>query len=214
MSSVDIEQGSEAWKIIRLGKVTASRVADVIAKTKTGYGASRKNYLAELVLERLTGKAEEGFTSSSMQWGTDNEPDARSAYQFEKNTRVVQVGFVAHPHIAMTGASPDGLVGDDGLLEIKCPNSATHLDTLRTNTIPSRYITQMNWQMACTGRQWCDFVSFDPRFPEHMRLFVKRHHRVDADIRALEIDVTLFLKEVDEAIDDLATEYPAFTEAA
>lgn len=210
----DLVQGSAEWFAARLGRVTASRVADVIAKTKTGYGASRKNYLAELVLERLTGKAEEGFTSSAMQWGTDNEPDARSAYQFEKNTRVVQVGFVAHPHIAMTGASPDGLVDDDGLLEIKCPNSATHLDTLRTSTIPARYITQMNWQMACTGRQWCDFVSFDPRFPEHMRLFVKRHHRVDADIRALEIDVTLFLKEVDEAIADLAAEYPAFTEAA
>ncbi|WP_421565606.1 lambda exonuclease family protein [Ochrobactrum sp. EDr1-4] len=210
----DLVQGSPEWFAARLGRVTASRVADVIAKTKTGYGASRKNYLAELVLERLTGKAEEGFTSSAMQWGTDNEPDARSEYQFEKNTKVVQVGFVDHPHIAMTGASPDGLVGDDGLLEIKCPNSATHLDTLRTNTISSRYITQMNWQMACTGRQWCDFVSFDPRFPEHMRLFVKRHHRVDADIRALEIDVTLFIKEVDEAIADLAAEYPAFTEAA
>jgi putative phage-type endonuclease len=210
----DLVQGSPEWFAARLGRVTASRVADVIAKTKTGYGASRENYLAELVLERLTGKAEEGFTSSAMQWGTDNEPDARSAYQFEKNTRVVQVGFVNHPHIAMTGASPDGLVDDDGLLEIKCPNQATHLKTLRSSTIPSRYITQMNWQMACTGRQWCDFVSFDPRFPEHMRLFVKRHHRVDADIRALEIDVTLFIKEVDEAIADLAAEYPAFTEAA
>lgn len=210
----DLVQGSPEWFAARLGRVTASRVADVIAKTKTGYGASRENYLAELVLERLTGKAEEGFTSSAMQWGTDNEPDARSAYQFEKNTRVMQVGFVNHPHIAMTGASPDGLVDDDGLLEIKCPNQATHLKTLHSGTIPSRYITQMNWQMACTGRQWCDFVSFDPRFPEHMRLFVKRHNRVDADIRALEIDVTLFIKEVDEAVADLAAEYPAFTEAA
>jgi len=203
----EIIQGSAEWFAARLGRVTASRVADVIAKTKTGYGASRKNYHAELVLERLTGTATEGFTSPAMQWGTDNEPDARSAYQFEKNIRVVQVGFVAHPSIAMTGASPDGLVGDDGLLEIKCPNSATHLETLMSEAIPAKYVTQMMWQMACTKRAWCDFCSFDPRMPENMRLFIKRLDRDDQVIADLEAEVVKFLHEVSETVETLTRKY-------
>ena len=203
----EIIQGSPEWFAARLGRVTASRVADVIAKTKTGYGASRKNYHAELVLERLTGTATEGFTSAAMQWGTDNEPDARSAYQFEKNIRVEQVGFVNHPSIAMTGASPDGLVGENGLLEIKCPNSATHLDTLMSETIPAKYVTQMMWQMACTKRDWCDFCSFDPRMPENMRLFIKRLDRDDQVIADLEAEVVKFLQEVSETVEALTRKY-------
>lgn len=210
----DIIQGSPEWHALRAGKVTASRVADLIAKTKSGFAASRANYMAELLVERLTGASAPGFSSPAMQWGTDNEPDARIAYEFYADVDVEQVAFVDHAAIAMTGASPDGLVGADGLLEIKCPNTATHLDTLLSGNIPSKYITQMNWQMACTGRQWCDFASFDPRLPERMRLFVKRHHRVDADIRSLEVDVTLFIKELDEKIAALAEAYPEFKDAA
>jgi len=203
----EIVQGSEEWLAIRVGKVTASRVADVIARTKTGWGASRANYMAELIAERLTGEPAEKFTNGAMKWGTENEPDARIAYEFRTDAEVVQVGFIPHPTIPMTGASPDGLVGEDGLVEIKCPNTATHIDTLISQAVPSKYVTQMLWQMACTGRQWCDFVSFDPRMPEHMRLFVKRVHRDDARIAELEKDVSEFLAELDAKVTELTALY-------
>jgi putative phage-type endonuclease len=196
----EIIQGSPEWFAVRLGKVTASRVNDVIAKTKTGWGASRANYAAELIAERLTGKATEGFTNAAMQWGTDCEPDARRAYEFRTDAEVVQVGFASHPTIAMSGCSPDGLVGERGLVEIKCPNTATHLDTLLNQEVPGKYVTQMMWQMACTGRAWCDFVSFDPRLPESMRLFVKRVPRNDLRISELETLVTEFLAEIEQRI--------------
>ena len=189
----EIIQGSDEWKALRCGKVTASRVADVIAKTKTGWGASRFNYAAELIAERLTGVAAEGFTNAAMQWGTDQEPSARMAYEFMQDVTVEQIAFVAHPSIADAGASPDGLVGESGLVEIKCPNTATHIDTLIKQEIPARYITQMMWQMACTGRKWCDFVSYDPRLPESMQLFVKRIERDDKLIAELENEVSIFL---------------------
>lgn len=203
----EIIQGSQEWHSIRLGKVTASRVADVVAKTKSGPAASRGNYLSDLFLERVTGAAVEGFKSSAMQWGIDNEPDARAAYQFEKNMRVAQVGFVPHNSIAMAGASPDGLVGDNGLVEIKCPFPATHLETLKTGKIPANYITQMMWQMACTGRQWCDFISYDPRFPEWGRLFIQRVPRDDARITELETEVVMFLKELSDTVQELTRKY-------
>ncbi|KFG68671.1 lambda exonuclease family protein [Microvirga sp. BSC39] len=203
----EIVQGSDEWLAVRVGKVTASRVADVVAKTKTGYGASRANYMAELIAERLTGEPAERFTNSAMKWGTEQEPDARVAYEFRVDAEVVQVGFVPHPTIAMTGASPDGLVGEEGLVEIKCPNTATHIDTLLSQTVPGKYVTQMMWQMACTGRQWCDFVSYDPRMPEHMRLFVKRVHRDDALIASLEADVAGFLAELAQKVVELTTLY-------
>lgn len=190
----DIIQGSDEWKQLRLGKVTASRVADVIAKTKSGWGTSRFNYAAELIAERLTGTTAEGFTSSAMQWGTDQEPMARMAYEFLHNVTVGQVAFVGHPTIQDAGASPDGIVGEDGLVEIKCPNTATHIDTLIAQTIPAKYITQMQWQMACTGRKWCDFVSYDPRLPESMQVFVKRVDRDEAFILELENEVVAFLE--------------------
>ncbi|KRA63077.1 lambda exonuclease family protein [Rhizobium sp. Root651] len=189
----EIIQGSDEWKALRCGKVTASRVADVIAKTKSGWGASRFNYAAELIAERLTGVAAEGFTNAAMQWGTDQEPSARMAYEFMQDVTVEQIAFVAHPSIADAGASPDGLVGESGLVEIKCPNTATHIDTLIKQEIPAKYITQMMWQMACTGRKWCDFVSYDPRLPESMQLFVKRIERDDKHIAELESEVTIFL---------------------
>lgn len=199
----DIVQGSAEWHAIRVGKVTASRVADVVAKTKSGWGASRANYMAELIAERLTGEAAERFTNAAMNWGTEKEPDARAAYEFFRDASVTEIGFVEHPSIGMTGASPDGLVSDDGMVEIKCPNTATHLETLLTQTVPAKYNTQMQWQMACSGRQWCDFASYDPRLPEEMSLFVKRVERDDKTIAELEKDVSAFLAELDEKISKL-----------
>lgn len=209
-----IAQGSTEWFAQRAGKVTASRVADVIAKTKTGWGASRANYAAQLVAERLTGNVEPTFSNAAMQWGTEKEPEAREAYEYRTGVFVDQVGMIDHPKIAMTGASPDGLVGDDGLVEIKCPNTATHIETLLSGKVPAKYVTQMAWQMACTGRAWCDFVSFDPRMPEHMRLFVQRVDRDDALIATLETEVSAFLTEVSETVAALTRAYPAEMQVA
>ena len=196
----EITQGSDAWFAQRLGKVTASRVADVIAKTKTGYSTSRDNYMAQLVCERMTGVVAESFTNSAMQWGTETEPLARAAYEAHADVLVDEVAMIAHPTIEAAGASPDGLVGNDGLLEIKCPNTATHIDTLLTQSVPSKYNTQMQWQLSCTGRQWCDFVSFDSRLPKELQLFVKRVPRDTAYIQMLEEEVKKFLKELDGKI--------------
>jgi putative phage-type endonuclease len=202
-----IVQGSAEWFAVRCGKVTASRVADVIAKTKTGYGASRANYAAELIAERLTQSTAASFTNAAMQWGTDQEPHARAAYSFLHDVDVEEIAFVDHPEIAMTGASPDGLVGLDGLVEFKCPNTATHLDTLLSETVPGKYITQMQWQMACTGRAWCDFASFDPRLPPSMQLFVRRVERDASLILDLEAQVADFLAEIDAKVAALTERY-------
>lgn len=201
------EQGTLEWFNERLGKVTASRVADVIAKTKTGWGSSRANYAAQLVAERLTGKVTDSYRNAAMDWGIMTEPDARVAYEFLTDATVEQVGFVPHPTIAMSGASPDGLIGNDGLVEIKCPNTATHIETLLGQSVPGKYITQMQWQMACTGRKWCDFVSFDSRMPESMRLFVKRIERDTTAVRDLETSVSEFLAEIDETVSRLLEKY-------
>lgn len=198
-----IQQGTPEWFAQRLGKVTASRVADVVAKTKTGYSTSRANYMTELALERITGARQEGFTNAAMAWGTETEPLARAAYEALTGELVEEVPMIEHPTIAMSGASPDGLVGSTGLLEIKCPNSATHMDTLINGKPQGKYVTQMMWQMACTGRKWCDFVSFDPRFPEHLRLFTVRVMRDDVLIKSLENEVTSFLKELDDMVTTL-----------
>lgn len=203
MNKQIIEQGSPEWFAQRLGKVTASRVADVIAKTKTGYSTSRDNYMAQLVCERLTGTVAESFTNTAMQWGTETEPLARAAYEAHADVLVDEVAMIKHPTIEAAGASPDGLVSHDGMLEIKCPNTATHIDTLLTQTVPGKYMTQMAWQMACTGRQWCDFVSFDPRLPTELQLFVKRVPRDDAYIQMLEEEVKKFLVELDGKIKKL-----------
>jgi len=198
-----MDQGTEEWFTIRIGKVTASRVADVIAKTKTGYSASRDNYMAQLVCERLTGQKGESFTNAAMQHGTETEPLARAAYEALKDVLVDEVGFVPHPTIEMAGASPDGMVGDDGLIEIKCPNTATHIDTLLSQTVPGKYNTQMQFQMACTGRKWCDFVSFDNRLPEELQLFVTRVPRDEVFIRLIEAEIVQFLAELDDKINKL-----------
>ena len=190
-----MEQGTNEWKECRVGKVTASRVADVVAKTKSGYSASRDNYMAQLVCERLTGKPAESFSNAAMQWGTETEPLARAAYEAKMDVLVDEVGFIDHPSIVNSGASPDGLVGIDGLIEIKCPNTATHIDTLLSQTVPKKYADQIFWQMACTGRDWCDFVSYDPRLPSDLQLFIKRIPRDDKYIQLLEAEVIEFLTE-------------------
>lgn len=193
-------QGTEEWHAARLGKLTASRFADAIAKTRTGWGASRLNLRAQLVTERLTGLPAKTYTNGAMQWGIETEPQARAAYEFARDATVEQVGFIDHPSIPMAGASPDGLVGADGLIEIKCPGTATHIDTLLSGSVSDRYVIQMQWQMACTARAWCDFASFDPRLPERMRLWVKRVERDDKRIAELEDLARLFLTEVDATI--------------
>lgn len=188
-----MEQKSDEWYSARVGKVTASRVADVVAKTKSGYSASRDNYMAQLVCERLTNKPAESYSNAAMQWGTETEPLARAAYEAKMDVLVDEVGFIDHPTIVMSGASPDGLVGEDGLIEIKCPNTSTHIDTLLSQTVPKKYADQIFWQMACTGRQWCDFVSYDPRLPADLQLFIKRIPRDDQYIKLLETEVIEFL---------------------
>lgn len=201
------EQGSAEWLAERCGRVTASRIGDLMAKTKTGWGASRANYLAELVAERLTGKPAERYSNAAMAWGTQTEPDARNAYSFHVNKDVEQIGFVPHPSIAMCGASPDGLVGADGLVEIKCPQTATHIESLRGGAIDKKYMLQMQWQMECTGRQWCDWVSFDPRMPDDMQLLVKRIPRDEAMLAETRAAVCEFLKEIDVTVADLIEKY-------
>ncbi len=198
-----MEQRTDDWYAARLGKVTASRVSDVVAKTKTGYAASRDNYKAQLIVERLTQKPLASFSSAAMQWGTDTEPLARAAYEAETQVMVDEVGFIDHPEILMAGASPDGLVGAVGLVEIKCPNTATHIDTLLTQTVPKQYHDQMMWQMICTGREWCDFVSYDPRMPDHLQLFIKRVSFDAAYADTLNTEVSRFLEEVESTIDKL-----------
>lgn len=189
-----MEQGTEEWKLARLGKVTASRVSAARAKKGT---ATRADYIADIITERLTGLPIESFTNAYMEWGTANEPLARAAYEIRTSIWVEQVAIVDHPTIASFSASPDGLVWTDGLLEIKCPKTSTHLNWMMKGTVPSEHKNQMLAQLACTGREWVDFVSFDPRLPEHLQLFVVRFQPEPKDIEDLEKDVMTFLMEVD-----------------
>ena len=201
-----MEQRTQEWLETRAGKATASRVKDIVAKTKTGVSASRKNYLAQLVVERFTGipeASELAAVSKAVQWGIDVEPEARAAYEARTGDFVKEEAFCQHPTITMSGASPDGLVGDDGLLEIKCPNTATHIEYLLSGKPPSEYLAQMAWQLACSGRKWVDFVSYDPRMPEQHRLFIVRYMRDDKYISELEAEVIKFLAEVDEMVKKL-----------
>ena len=203
----EIIQGSDEWRQLRLGKVTASRVADMVAKTKSGWGASRANYAAQLIAERLTGVAAEGYTNAAMLHGTETEPEARNAYAFYSGMDVTEVAFVPHPLIGDAGCSPDGLVNPDGQIEIKCPMTNTHIDTLLGQSTPARYIDQIQFQLACTGRAWCDFVSYDPRLPENMRLFVRRVMRDDKRIAELETEAVAFLKEISDRLARLENLY-------
>lgn len=201
MRVIDFPQGSEEWLAARAGKVTASCMDKVLAKIKTGEAAARRDYRAQIVAEILTGKPQEnGFINAEMQWGLDQEPLARGAYELAQDVLVDTVGLVLHPRIDRAGASPDGLVNADGLLEIKCPKTATHLQYLLDDRVPKDYEPQMMWQLACTERLWADFASYDPRLPENMRLFVKRLRRDDDRIAELEREVIAFLGDVDKML--------------
>lgn len=193
-----MDQGSIEWIEARLGKVTASRLDDLMAATKSGPAASRRNYMAELLTERLTGQAYPQFISADMLRGIELEPAAREAYEIETGETVSRMGFVPHACIEMTGASPDGAVGDEGLVEIKCPKTATHLSYLLAGVPPADYVPQMTWQVACTGREWCDFVSYDPRLPENLQLFIVRFVPTEVQLNAAERAVEEFLKELDD----------------
>jgi putative phage-type endonuclease len=201
-----IEQRTEEWFQQRLGKVTASRISDVIAKTKTGVSTSRQNYLIQLVSERLTGKKGDSFVNQAMLDGIEREDAARKLYEIEKNISVSEVGFFEHPIISMSGASPDGAVHAEiegkyaGLIEIKCPIETTHTNTLMSKSVPSKYLPQIQWQMACVGARWVDFVSYNPNFPDAMKIFIARVDRDDSYIAELEAEVIKFLDEVDATI--------------
>jgi putative phage-type endonuclease len=202
-----IEQGTHEWLSQRLGKVTASRVADVMATTKTGVSASRANYMAELIAERLTGEGGEFYVNSAMERGTQLEPIARSCYEFETGDAVEPAPFVAHPFIANSGASPDGFVGELGLIEIKCPGSPKHIATITGGSIDGKYVKQMQWQMACTNREWCDFVSYDPRLPVEMQLHIRRVNRDGKMIAEMEEAVRDFLSELDAVVIKLTNQF-------
>lgn len=204
------EQGTEAWFADRLGKATASRIADVLAKTKTGYSASRANYMTQLVLETITQTRAESFTNSAMQWGVEQEPFARAAYEAQTGQMVEEVGFLPHPTIELAGASPDGLVGDDGMVEIKCPSSSTALEVWLThaqggNPVDGKYFAQMQWQMRCADRSWCDYVVFDPRMPAKAQLYVTRVMRDDEWLASAEEEVTKFLVAMQDKVKTLKT---------
>jgi putative phage-type endonuclease len=207
MDASELIQGSPEWIAARVGSLGASRLHEAVAKTKTGYGASRANLMAELICERLTGQAAATFVNAAMQHGTETEPEARAAYCFYTGRDVTEVGLIRHPKIEQTHASPDGLVDQDGMLEIKCPSSATHMETLLGQSIAAKYETQMQWQMVCAGRQWCDFVSYDPRMPENMRLFIKRVPRDEARIKELESEIASFLLELAVKLSQLNSLY-------
>jgi len=199
----DIEQGTPEWFAQRCGKATASRISDIVAKTKSGYSTSRANYMAQLVVERMTNQVAESYTNAAMEWGTEQEPFARAAYEGKTGILVDEVGAIDHPTIAMSAASPDGLVGDGGCLEIKCPGTAQHISTLLGEEVAKKYYDQMQWQMTCTESNWCDFVSYDPRMPEGLQLFIKRIVRDDKYIAELEGEVIQFLAEVDDKVNKL-----------
>lgn len=184
---MNILQRSDDWQTARIGKITASRIKDLTAKPKTGKALNTT--LTELLAERLAGQKAECFVNRAMQWGIDNEQNAIASYENITGAFVVGCGLIDHPTIPMSGASPDGLVGDDGLVEIKCPETTTHANTLLTGQVPSEYLPQMMWQMACTGRAWCDFVSYDPRMPEHLQIKIIRVMRDDEVIGELEQQV-------------------------
>ena len=197
------EQRTDEWFAARLGKVTASRVADLMATTKSGYAASRENLMAQLIVEQFTGQKQESYSNAAMQWGTEQEPFARAAYEIATGTMVDECGFMLHPTIDGCGASPDGLVGDDGLVEIKCPNTAGMIETLLTQAVPGKYNAQMQMQMACTGRQWCDYVVYDPRMPINGQLFIKRVPRDPVFIQKMESEIVKFLAELNGKVNQL-----------
>jgi putative phage-type endonuclease len=195
------DQRTPEWFAKRVGKVTASRVADVMAKTKTGYSASRASYMADLVVEAMTGKPKpRGFETDAMRRGTEIEPFARDRYSAHTGNLVDQIDFVDHPTIASAGCSPDGLIGDDMIVEFKAPETHTHFDYIESRTVPARYMAQIQFQLACTGRKRADFVSFDDRVPEHLQLLIIPVERDDKYIAEMEREIIKFLEERDAKV--------------
>ena len=190
-------QGTDAWKFARVGSVGASDAPKVVRKTKTGYSADRDTLMVAKMLERLTGQPVNIPQTFAMQQGMEREPIARMTYSIIKNRDVQEVGIVPHPTVKGSHASCDGYVGDKGLVEIKCPLPVAHMDTLDKGSIPSDHMTQMQWQMACTGRDWCDYVSFNPDFPLKLQMFVKRVPRDPERIRELEREIAKFVAELE-----------------
>jgi len=209
--ALGLEQGSAEWLAFKVGKVGASRIADITARLRSGApGASRATYLGELISERLTGVTANGYSNAAMDWGKACEAQARARYAFENLCTVERVGIVVHPapELLMSLASPDGLVGRDGLVEIKCPHvTNNHIEVLLGADIPGRYLQQMQWQLACTGRAWCDYVSFDPRMPPPMQIKIIRVERDEQTIGGLEDQVEAFLAEIADKVDELRQLY-------
>ena len=205
---IECQQGTPEWHQARICRVTSSRVADMMARTKTGWGASRTNYEAQLIAEHYRGSvAEPGFQSKEMLWGNETQPKAEKAYNLLYDCKVEPIGFVSMNDF-MAGASPDGLVGNDGLVEFKCPNTATHIETLLNESIPGKYLDQMQWQMFCTGRTWCDYVSYDPRIEPHLQMYVKRVHRNEKGIIELVTGAREFLATMRAKIAEIDRKYP------
>ena len=201
---LDMAQGTAEWHAARCGLITASKISDVMSKGRgSAPSATRATYMAQLAAERLTGKSADGFTNPAMEWGPETEPQARAEYTMRTGVMIEEVGFVPHPSIANSGASPDGLAGEDGLVEIKCPNTSTHITTLRGGSIKGGYAYQMQWQMACTGRDWCDFVSFDPRLPDKIAMKITRVPRDNAEIARITEGVAAFERELSDLIAEL-----------
>jgi hypothetical protein len=195
-----MEQGSKEWFAARCGKVTASRIADVMARTKKGWGAARGHYMDKLVAERITGQPMAQKQVMSLDRRLEMEPEARVAYEFYSDNEVTEVGVIDHPVIPNAAASPDGLIGDDGGLEIKCCDTAQHIQMITTGVIDPDYLLQCHFGMACTDRQWWDFVSYDPLMPEEMKLWVKRIPRDNKRIAEIEWEVIAFLTEVEAKV--------------
>lgn len=202
--SENLIQRSPEWHAARLGSLGASCLHEVVARTKTGFAASRANRMAALILERLTGNPEDPWNGKplplAVQHGIDMEPEARAYYAFTRDADVKEIGLIKHPAINGTHASPDGLIGEDGGLEIKCPQPGEHLRTLMERTIADKYIVQMQWAMACSGRAWWDYCSYSRAFPEHLRSFIQRVPRDEARIRELEAAVIAFLGELEQTL--------------
>jgi putative phage-type endonuclease len=212
MKHIACEQNSAAWFAARLGYLTASRVADIMPLKSGAYPTSRATLMDKLLAERLTKVNSNAFVTKAMEYGTATEPQARRVYAFERDVEVNPMGFVLHAHIEGFGASPDGLVVDgrdgEGLVEIKCPETWTHIRTLRTREVDVEYVMQVQAQLACTGLAFCDFVSFDPRLPEEaMQLYIQRLERDDQLIRDIEREASLFLEELQEEARDLLATY-------
>lgn len=207
MRVCDCRQGSLEWFECRMGRPTASRACDWMAKLKNGASSKRRqDYAEELFTERIIGKPCDHFVSSAMRWGSEVEPFARTAYELHSGEVADIIGFVFHPTLDFTGASPDALIGEKGGLEIKAPTTLNHLTWLKAGVVPPEHVDQMQWNMACAEREWFDFCSFDPRVPKHLRLFGRRLMRDDKRIAEIEREVIKLHAEVDYAIAELGAE--------